>query len=96
VNPISITVTGRLGDDPRPFTTHTGTPGVELRLALEVPSCTPGADSVTRWVKVIAFGPLAERTAASVGKSDRVLAGESGSQLPGQHSRGGHLDRHYP
>jgi single-stranded DNA-binding protein len=72
VNPISVTITGRLGDEPRTFTTHTGTTGVELRLALEVPARIPGADSVTRWVKVIAFGPLAERTAASVGKGDRV------------------------
>ena len=72
MNPISVTITGRLGDEPRTFTTHTGTTGVELRLALEVPSRIPGADSVTRWVKVIAFGPLAERTAASVGKGDRV------------------------
>ena len=72
MNPISITITGRLGDEPRTFTTHNGTTGVELRLALEVPSRIPGADSVTRWVKVIAFGPLAERTAASVGKGDRV------------------------
>jgi single-stranded DNA-binding protein len=72
VNPIHITITGRLGDAPRTFTTHSGTTGVELRLAAEVPSRIPGADSVTRWVKVIAFGSLAERTAASVGKGDRV------------------------
>ena len=72
MNPISITVTGRLGDDPRTFTTRDGTTGVELRLALELPSRIPGGDSVTRWVKVTAFGLLAERTAASVGKGDRV------------------------
>ncbi|MGH3220874.1 MAG: single-stranded DNA-binding protein [Streptosporangiaceae bacterium] len=72
MNPISITITGRLGDDPRTFTTHSGAMGVELRLAVEVPARVPGADSVTRWVKVIAFGSLAERTAASVGKGDRV------------------------
>ena len=72
MNPIHITITGRLGDEPRTFTTHSGTTGVELRVALEVPSRVPGADSVTRWVKVIAFGALAERTAASVGKGDRV------------------------
>jgi hypothetical protein len=30
MNPISITVTGRLGDDPRTFTTRDGTDGVEL------------------------------------------------------------------
>ena len=37
MNPISITVTGRLGDDPRTFTTRDGTDGVELRLALDLP-----------------------------------------------------------
>jgi single-stranded DNA-binding protein len=72
VNPIHVTITGRLGDDPRTFTTHSGTTGVELRVAVEVPSRVPGADSVTRWVKVTAYGSLAERTAASVGRGDRV------------------------
>ena len=72
MNPISITVTGRLGDDPRSFTTRDGTDGVELRLALDVPSRVPGGDSVTRWVKVSAFGLLATRTAESVRKGDRV------------------------
>ena len=72
MDPISITVTGRLGDDPRPFTTRDGTPGVELRLALDLPSRTPGGDSITRWVKVTAFGLLASRTAESVRKGDRV------------------------
>ena len=72
MNPIAITVTGRLGDDPRPFTTRDGTPGVELRLALDLPSRTPGGDGITRWVKVTAFGLLASRTAESVRKGDRV------------------------
>jgi hypothetical protein len=67
-----ITVTGRLGDDPRTFTTRDGTAGVELRLALDLPSRVPGGDDITRWVKVTAFGMLADRTAASVGKGDRV------------------------
>ena len=69
MNPIAITVTGRLGDDPRTFTTRDGTAGVELRLAVEI----PGRDqNITRWIKVVAFGLLASRTAASVGKGDRV------------------------
>ena len=69
MNPITVTVTGRLGDDPRSFTTRDGTAGVELRLAVEI----PGRDqNITRWVKVVAFGLLASRTAASVGKGDRV------------------------
>jgi single-stranded DNA-binding protein len=72
MNPITVTVTGRLGDDPRTFTTRDGTTGVELRLALDIPSRVPGGDGITRWVKVTAFGMLAERTAASVGKGDRV------------------------
>jgi single-stranded DNA-binding protein len=72
MNPITVTVTGRLGDDPRTFTTRDGTAGVELRLAVDLPSRVPGGDGVTRWVKVTAFGMLAERTAASVGKGDRV------------------------
>jgi single-stranded DNA-binding protein len=71
VNPISITVTGRLGDDPRQFTTRDGTDGVELRLALELPPRGSG-DGITRWVKVTAFGLLASRTAESVRKGDRV------------------------
>ncbi|MFI5065685.1 MAG: single-stranded DNA-binding protein [Streptosporangiales bacterium] len=72
MNPISVTVTGRLGDDPRTFNTRDGSVGVELRLAIDIPSRVPGGDGLTRWVKVTAFGSLAERTAASVGKGDRV------------------------
>ena len=70
MNPIAITVTGRLGDDPRTFTTRDGSPGTELRLAIEVPGRT--GDNITRWVKVTAFGVLASRTAESVRKGDRV------------------------
>ncbi len=72
MHPITVTVTGRLGDDPRTFTTRDGTDGVELRLAVDLPSRTAGGDSITRWVKVTAFGLLASRTAESVGKGDRV------------------------
>ena len=71
MNPISITVTGRLGDDPRTFTTRDGTAGVELRLAVDLPARSAG-DSITRWIKVTAFGLLATRTAESVRKGDRV------------------------
>ena len=73
MNSIAITVTGRLGDDPRQFTTRDGTAGVELRLALDLPSRVPGGDGITRWVKVTAFGLLATRTAESVNKGDRVI-----------------------
>src|SRR5579871_2883676 len=71
MNAIQITVTGRLGDDPRSFSTRDGSDGVELRLAVEVP--TRGGESITRWIKVTAFGHLATRTAESVCKGDRVV-----------------------
>jgi single-stranded DNA-binding protein len=71
MNPITITVTGRLGDDPRTFTTRDGTDGVELRLALDLPARGSG-EGITRWVKVTAYGLLASRTAESVRKGDRV------------------------
>ncbi|HUZ54665.1 MAG TPA: single-stranded DNA-binding protein [Streptosporangiaceae bacterium] len=51
--------------------TRDGTDGVELRLAVELPARGSG-DSITRWVKVTAFGLLATRTAESVRKGDRV------------------------
>ena len=70
MNPITVTVTGRLGDDPRSFTTHDGTAGVELRLAIDLPGRS--GDTITRWVKVNAYGLLASRTAESVRKGDRV------------------------
>ena len=71
MNPIQITVTGRLGDEPRLFRTNDGTDGLELRLAIDIPG--RNGDTFTRWVKVTAFGLLATRTAASVGKGDRVI-----------------------
>jgi single-stranded DNA-binding protein len=71
VFPITATLTGRLGEDPRPFTTRDGTDGAELRLALDMPSRT-GGETYTKWVRVNAFGVLAARTAASVRKGDLV------------------------
>ena len=68
--PIQITVTGRLGDDPRTFRTRDGSDGTELRIAVEIP--TRGGEGITRWVKVTAYGVLATRTAESVSKGDRV------------------------
>ena len=70
--PIQIILTGRLGDEPRTFRTRDGSDGVELRLAVEVPARGSG-ESVTRWVKVTAFGLLATRTAESVRKGDRII-----------------------
>ncbi len=69
---ITITVTGRLGDDPRTFTTRNGTADVELSLALDLPPRTPDGEGITRWVKVKAFGHLASRTADSVRTGDRI------------------------
>lgn len=71
MNPIQITVAGRLGDDPRSFSTRDGSAGVELRLAVEVPA--RDGENITRWIKVTAFGNLAARTAESVRKGDRVI-----------------------
>lgn len=71
MGPIQISVTGRLGDDPRTFRTHDGTDGVELHLAVDVRSRS--GDNITRWIKVTAFGVLASRTAASVRKGDRII-----------------------
>ena len=61
MNPIAISVTGRLGDDPRKFVTRDGTVGVELRLALDLPARVPGGDGVTRWVKVWAASRFPDR-----------------------------------
>ncbi len=69
MNPITVTVTGRLGDDPRAFNTSDGTAGVELRLAIDL---SRNGSNLTRWVKVNAYGVLAARTAESVRKGDRV------------------------
>src|SRR5579875_2738186 len=72
MNPIAITVTGTLGTDPRSFTLHDGTAGVELRLALDLPPRGENGREVTRWVKVTAYGTLAACTDKSVRKGDRV------------------------
>ena len=71
MNPIQITITGRLGDDPRTFRTRDGSDGIELRIAVEIPARGNG-EPMTRWVKVTAYGLLATRTAESVRKGDRV------------------------
>jgi single-stranded DNA-binding protein len=73
MNPISVTVTGTLGTDPRSFALRDGTAGVELRLALDLPPRGENGREITRWVKVTAFGTLAACTARSVRKGDRVV-----------------------
>ena len=65
MNPISITVTGRLGDDPRPFTTRSGTALVEAVL-LDVDDTTylavtleddPAADLQAAHGRFLYFSP---------------------------------------
>ena len=73
MNPIAITVSGTLGADPRSFTVRDNTPGVELRLALDLPPRSETGREITRWVKVTAFGTLAACTAKSVRKGDRLV-----------------------
>ena len=72
MNPISITVTGTLGADPRTFTLGDNTPGTELRLALDLPPRGYNGREITRWVKVTAYGLLATNAAKSFAKGDRV------------------------
>lgn len=76
MNPISITVTGTLGIDPRSFALRDGTAGVELRLTLDLPPRGETCREITRWVKVTAYGTLAACTASSVRKSDRVVTAD--------------------
>jgi len=65
VDPISITITGSLANDPREFSTDRG-PGVSLWLQV------PVTDDRSRYLKVTAWGTLATHTAASLHKNDRV------------------------
>ena len=70
---LSITVTGRIGDEPYVTTTRSGHPMVTLRLAVEVAPRTAGAEGKTRWYKVMAFGALADHAADSLHKGERVV-----------------------
>lgn len=66
---VSITVTGRLGADPRLETTDGGTAKVIMSLATEPRN---GQDGPTRWYKVIAFKHVASHAAESLRKGDYV------------------------
>jgi len=59
MNPISVTITGRLGDDPHTFTTRDGTDGVELRLVIMRTSFGP--------TSVTCSGPTVDRLASCFG-----------------------------
>ncbi|HZR48415.1 MAG TPA: hypothetical protein VFB06_02750 [Streptosporangiaceae bacterium] len=65
MEPVSITVTGFLANDPREFSTDRG-PGVSLWLQV------PLSDDRSRYLKVTGWGPLATHAAASLHKNDRV------------------------
>jgi hypothetical protein len=72
VDQISITIDGVLYNDPRPFTTSSGTPGVSLWLEVTPPDRGTGGDSKPRYLKALAFGTLAVNVAASLSANDRV------------------------
>ena len=56
---INITVTGRLGDDPRQGTTKAGKPWASFSVAADVPTRNGGGEREyeTRWYKVWATAP---------------------------------------
>jgi single-strand DNA-binding protein len=69
---ISITVTGVLAHDPRPFTTKRGTAAVSLWLESSLPPRSGGGDSISRYMKILAFGTLASNVTESLHRGDRV------------------------
>lgn len=70
---ISITVTGKLGGDPRLGSTKNGKAWASFSLAADVPSRAGGdREFETRWYKVWCYGALAEHVAGSLVKGDRV------------------------
>ena len=71
---INITVTGRLGADPRQGTTKAGKPWASFTVAADVPMRNGNGDREydTRWYQVWCHGPLAEHVAESLVKGDRV------------------------
>jgi len=74
VDSINITVTGRLGADPRQGTTKAGKPWASFTLAADVPTRNGSGDREyeTRWHQVWCHGPLAEHAADPLAKGDRV------------------------
>jgi single-strand DNA-binding protein len=66
---VSITVTGRLGADPRLETTESGAAKAIMSLAAEPRN---GQDGPTRWFKVVAFKHVATHVAESLHKGDYV------------------------
>jgi len=72
VDPISITVTGKVVRNPFTATTRAGKPMTTFTLAAYLPPRTPGGDGTTRWFKVFCFDALANHVAASLVDGDRV------------------------
>jgi single-strand DNA-binding protein len=74
VDSINITITGRLGADPRQGTTKAGKPWASFTLAADVPVRNGSGEREyeTRWYQVWCHGPLAEHAAESLTKGDRV------------------------
>jgi len=74
VDSINITVTGRLGADPRQGTTKAGKAWASFTVAADVPTRNTSGDREydTRWYQVWCHGPLAEHVAESLVKGDRV------------------------
>jgi len=65
---ISITVSGRIGSDPRRDATESGSAKVIMSLAAE----PRNGQSPTRWFKVVAYGHVAAHAADSLHKGDYV------------------------
>ena len=68
MEPISVTVTGRLARDPREFSTDRG-PGISLWIEIPV---IRGDREYCRCLKAVAWGNLASNVAASLHEKDRV------------------------
>ena len=94
---ISITVTGRVGANPRQGTTKAGRAWASFTLAADVPVRNSGGDREyeTRWYKVWCHGPLAEHVANSLTtgdtatiRADDVTCRTWNEDAPGQRARG--------
>jgi single-strand DNA-binding protein len=72
VDSLSITVTATLAADPRPFTTGAGAAGVSLWVEVSLPPRKLGGESTSRWMKILAFGLLAENVTSSLHTGDRI------------------------
>lgn len=76
MNATTITITGYTAAAPELRVTPNGKATVTMRVAVTDRYRSPGGDWVdgaTSWHSVVAWGPLAEHIAASVGKGERVI-----------------------